>query len=134
VPEYPGETFSAALVSTSNAINNQSNTLLVQLEAENVKDRLKAGGYAQVVLQLPSGGQNLSIPVSALLFRSDGLHVATVGQDNRVVMKTVKIAADFGTTVEVSSGIASSDNVIDSPPDSLQSGDIVRVATAAAGA
>lgn len=133
LPEYPGETFPAELVSTSNAISNQSNTLLVQLEAENLKDRLKAGEYAQVVLQLPAGGQNLRIPVGALLFRSDGLHVATVGQDNHVVMKTIKIAADFGTTVEVSSGLTASDNVIDNPPDSLQSGDVVRIAAGAAG-
>ena len=133
LPEYPGETFPAELVSTSNAISNQSNTLLVQLEAENLKDRLKAGEYAQVMLQLPAGGQNLSIPVSALLFRSDGLHVATVGQDNHVVMKTIKIAVDSGTSVEVSSGLTASDNVIDSPPDSLQSGDVVRIAAAAAG-
>lgn len=128
LPEYPGETFPAELVSTSNAISNQSNTLLVQLEAENPNSRLKAGEYAQVTFQLPSAGQTLSVPVGSLLFRADGLHVATVGERDRVVLKPVKIAADLGTTVEVSSGLDPSDRVIDNPPDSLQSGDTVRVA------
>ncbi len=133
LPEYPGETFPAELVSTSDAISNQSNTLLVQLEAANPQDRLKSGEYAQVSLLLPGGTQNLSIPVSALLFRSDGLRVATVGPDNRVVLKPIMIAEDLGTTVEVDSGLSASDQVIDNPPDSLQSGDAVRVATKASG-
>jgi membrane fusion protein, multidrug efflux system len=127
LPEYPGESFAAELVSTSDAISNQSNTLLVQLAAENSNGKLKAGAYAEVNLQLPAGTQNLSIPVSTLLFRADGLHVATVGENDRVIMKPIKIATDLGTTVEVNSGLTASDKVIDNPPDSLESGDLVRV-------
>ena len=130
VPEYPGRTFDAELVSTSDAISNQSNTLLVQLAADNRGGILRAGEYAQVTLKLPAGTENLSIPVSTLLFRGDGLHVATVGPDNHVVLKTIKIATDLGTTVEVNSGLNTQDKVIDNPPDSLQSGDVVRLADA----
>jgi len=133
LPEYPGESFPAELVSTSGAISNQSNTLLVQLEADNASGKLKTGEYAQVAFQLPNGTQNLSIPVSALLFRADGLHVATVDEKNRVVMKSIKIATDLGTTVDVNSGLSVSDNVIDNPPDSLQSGDAVRITASANG-
>jgi RND family efflux transporter MFP subunit len=128
LPEYPGETFPAKMVSASNAISNQSNTLLVQLEAENPNGRLRAGSYAQVTLQLPTDTQNLTVPVSALLFRGDGLNIATLGEDDRVVLKPITVAADLGTTVEVSSGLTATDRVINNPPDSLQSGDIVRIA------
>jgi RND family efflux transporter MFP subunit len=131
LPEYPRETFPAQLVSTSNAISNQSNTLLVQLEAQNADGRLKAGGYAQVSLDLPMTEENLSLPVSTLLFRADGLSVATVDDNGRVQLKPVTISADLGTTVEINSGISPSDRVIDSPPDSLRSGDSVRVASEA---
>jgi RND family efflux transporter MFP subunit len=131
LPEYPGESFAAELVSTSSAISNQSNTLLIQLTADNKEGKLKAGSYAQVTLQLPVSTQTLSIPVSALLFRADGLRVATVGKDDHVVMKTIKIAADLGTTVEVNAGLSATDKVIENPPDSLQSGDPVRVVDAA---
>jgi RND family efflux transporter MFP subunit len=128
LPEYPGQSFPAELVSTSDAISNQSNTLLVQLEADNPVGKLKAGAYAEVAFQLSSGAQNLSIPVSTLLFRADGLSVATLGEKNHAVLKPVKIAQDLGTTVEVDSGLTASDQVIDNPPDSLQNGDPVRVA------
>jgi multidrug efflux system membrane fusion protein len=129
LPEYPGETFTAQLVSTSNAISDQSNTLLVQLEADNANGKLKPGEYAQVSLQLPAGNAMLRVPSSALMFRGDGLQVATVGKDNRVVMKPIRIANDLGPQVEVSSGLDASDEVIDNPPDSLTTGDAVRVAS-----
>ncbi|HEY4264438.1 MAG TPA: efflux RND transporter periplasmic adaptor subunit [Micropepsaceae bacterium] len=128
LPEYPGETFSAQLVSTSDAISDQSNTLLVQLEADNRMGKLKPGEYAQVSLLLPADKGMLRIPSSALVFRGEGLQVATVGQDNHVVMKPIRIANDLGPQVEVSSGLDASDKVIDNPPDSLAMGDAVRVA------
>jgi len=131
LPEYPGQTFPAQLVSTSDAISNQSNTLLVQLEAENPDDKLKAGGYAQVNFELPATAQSLSLPVSALLFRADGLTVATVDDVGRVQLKPINISSDLGTTVEINSGLTPSDRVIDSPPDSLRSGDTVRIAAEA---
>jgi RND family efflux transporter MFP subunit len=131
LPEYPGQTFSAQLVSTSDSISNQSNTLLVQLDAENADGRLKAGSYAQVSFDLPASAQSLSLPVSALLFRADGLTVATVDDKDRVLLKPINISSDLGTTVEINSGLTPSDRVIDSPPDSLRSGDIVRIASEA---
>ena len=133
LPEYPGETFAAKLVSTSDAISNQSNTLLVQLESPNTDGRLKAGGYAQVSFDLPTSRQNLSLPVSALLFRADGLTVATVDDKGHVALKPIQIAADLGTTVEINSGLTASDRVVDNPPDSLRSGDVVRIGSEAEG-
>jgi RND family efflux transporter MFP subunit len=127
LPEYPDEIFSARLVSTSNAISDQSNALLVQLEADNADGKLKPGEYVQVSLQLPVSNSTVRIPSSALMFRGDGLRVATVGKDNRVVMKPIRIANDLGPEVEVNSGLDASDNVIDNPPDSLSTGDAVRV-------
>ena len=62
------------------------------------------------------------------MFRGDGLRVATVGKDNHVVMKPIRIANDLGPQVEVNSGLDASDEVIDNPPDSLAAGDAVRIA------
>ena len=81
VPEYPGKTFSAKLVSTSNAISAQSSTLLVEFEADNARDLLKPGDYAQVSMALPNGRAHLRLPASALMFRADGLQVATCGRE-----------------------------------------------------
>ena len=128
LPEYPGQKFPAQLVSTSDSIDGQSNTLLVELDADNSAGKLKPGEYAQVSFSLPSNGA-LSIPASALLFRGDGLRVATVDSQNRVALKSVTVAEDLGTSVRVSAGLNASDLVIDNPPDSITTGDRVRVST-----
>lgn len=130
LPEYPGEKFPARLDSTSDAISNQSNTLLVELDADNPDGKLKPGEYAQVSFSLPTPASTVTIPASALLFRGDGLRVATVDPQNHVVLKTVTVAEDLGTAVRLNSGLSAADRVIDNPPDSIGNGDAVRVASA----
>ncbi len=131
LPEYPGEKFPARLDSTSNAISNQSNTLLVELDADNPDGKLKPGEYAQVSFSLPTPASTVTVPASTLLFRGDGLRVATVDPQNHVVLKTVTVAEDLGTSVRLNSGVSATDRVIDNPPDSIGNGDVVRVAATA---
>jgi membrane fusion protein, multidrug efflux system len=125
VPEYPGRSFPAKLVSNANAINSQS-SLLVEFEVDNSGGLLKPGEYAQVSLGLPSSHSMLQLPASALMFKAAGLEVATVRGDNRVLMKPITIATDLGTQVIVSSGLSAGDRVVNNPPDSLATGDKVR--------
>jgi len=128
VPEYPGRTFPAKLVSDADAINSQS-SLLVEFEVDNGQGLLKPGEYAQVNFGLPGTGAMLRLPASALMFRAEGLEVATVGRDNRIVMKPITIATDLGTQVIVGSGLTAADRVVNNPPDSLSNGDRVRIAS-----
>jgi RND family efflux transporter MFP subunit len=128
VPEYPGRVFPARMVSTSNAISSQS-TLLVEFQADNSQGLLKPGDYAEVHLGLPNQGTMLSLPASALIFRAQGLQVATLGAKNRVVLKPITIGTDLGNKVIVSAGLKSADRVVNNPPDSLASGDMVRIGT-----
>ncbi|HKU54435.1 MAG TPA: efflux RND transporter periplasmic adaptor subunit [Rhizomicrobium sp.] len=127
VPEYPGKSFSAKLVSTSGAISAQTSTMLVQFEVDNQRSLLKPGGFAQVNLGLPGTGAMLRLPASALMFRAAGLQVATLDSQERVVMKLITIGTDLGTSVLVTSGLGSRDRVVNNPPDSLSNGDKVRV-------
>lgn len=126
LPEQAGRSHPAVVVSTSNAINETSRTLLVQLEVDNAKRDLIAGSYADVRFDLPAATGVLQLPVTALLFRRDGLRVATVGSDGRTVLKPIRLGRDFGTRVEVLSGLAAGDRVIDSPPDWIAQNDPVR--------
>ena len=127
VPEYPGKTFPAKLVSNANSINSQS-SLLVEFAADNSQGLLKPGEYAEVHLGLPTASPLLHLPASALMFRAAGLEVATLGADNRIAMKPITIATDLGTQVIVGSGLSRDDRVVNNPPDSLSDGDKVRVA------
>jgi multidrug efflux system membrane fusion protein len=133
VPEYPGRTFTASLVTTATAITPQTGSLLVQFQIDNTGHVLKAGDYAQVRFDLPAVSQAIQAPGSALMFRDAGMQVAVLGPDGRVRIKPVTLGRDFGSTVEIASGLTSADRVIDNPPDSLRSGDPVRIAAVGPG-
>jgi len=85
------------------------------------------GGYASVRLPLQRDIVPLHIPASALIFNRDGLRVATVGPDDKVLFRTVTIARDLGKEIELASGLAADDRVIIAPPDGIADGDEVRV-------
>lgn len=132
VPEAPDAEFEATIQSASGAINASSGTTLVQLLVDNPSGRFLPGGFANVNLLLNDAIERLSIPASALIFDQNGLKVATVGKDHRVTLKAITIARDLGKTLEVQSGLASHDQVIENPPDGVSDGDVVNVATVAA--
>jgi hypothetical protein len=46
------------------------------------------------------------------------------------VLKAIQLGRDFGDSVEVTAGLAPQDRIIDSPPETLQSGDVVQLAAA----
>jgi multidrug efflux pump subunit AcrA (membrane-fusion protein) len=80
-----------------------------------------------VRFDLSLASANVSVPASALIFDHNGLQVATLGPDNRVIFKPVKVARDLGDSVEISSGLTAEDRIIDSPPDGIANGDAVRI-------
>lgn len=126
-PERPAQHFSATLMNTSNAIHENSRTFTVELQMDNKGGVLLPGSYAEVHFALSSQASVLRLPASALLFRNEGLRVATVGTGNHVVLKRIAIARDLGRAVEVASGIDAGDRVIDSPADSIADGDVVQL-------
>jgi membrane fusion protein, multidrug efflux system len=128
LPQYPDKTFKSTIATTSSAINLTARTLLVELHADNPDGLLQPGAYAQVTFQLPTNPNVVRIPTSALLFREQGLQVATLGPEDKIELKSVKLGRNLGTDVEVVSGLSMSDRVVNSPPDSLSAGDGVRVA------
>jgi len=128
LPQYPDKTFKATVATTSSAINQSARTLLVELHAANPNGELQPGAYAQVDFDLPGNPNVVRIPTSALVFRENGMEVATLGPEDKVELKPVVLGRNLGTEVEVVSGLSLSDRVINSPPDSLSSGDKVRVA------
>jgi membrane fusion protein, multidrug efflux system len=130
VPEYPNRTFPATVEASSQSVDVASGTTRMQLVLDNAGGELLPGGYASVRLNLQRDSAPLHIPASALIFNQNGLRVATVGADDRVVFKTVTIARDLGRDIELASGLSGDDRVIVAPPDGLADGDQVRVAGA----
>ena len=129
-PDRPGKQYVARLQSTSSALDAASRTLLAQLIVDNKNNELLPGAYVEVHFNLPAeaGAKTFKLPANVLLFRGDGMHVATVDAKGRIVMKAVTIGRDYGSDIEVVQGLEPDDNVVLSPPDSLTDGAVVRVA------
>ncbi len=127
--QYPGRHFVASVVRNDGSIDPVSRTMRVEVDVDNADHALLPGAYIQVHLQLHTTPA-LDLPVSALLFRPDGVTVAVVGADNKVQLKTVQIGRDFGTHLEITTGLAATDRVIDNPGDSIMTGQAVHIVAA----
>jgi RND family efflux transporter MFP subunit len=128
IAERPDRVFTAQVVRTAGAISADSRTLLTELEVDNTRGEILAGSFAQVRLTGAPLAKILTVPGNALLFRAEGPQVGVVQPDNKVALRSVKLGRDFGSTVEILSGVAVTDRVILNPSDSLANGATVRVA------
>jgi RND family efflux transporter MFP subunit len=131
VPEYPGRTFPATVEASAQAVDIASGTTRMQLVVDNSLGQLMTGDFTNVTFDLAHPAIVVNVPASALIFNKNGLHVATVGGDGRIVLKEVTIARDLGNEVELNSGIGADDRVVVNPPDGISTGDKVRIAGAA---
>lgn len=127
--EHPGQEFSAQLMQTAQALDPRTRTLLAQFKVDNSKGVLLAGGYTEVRFTLPLSANTIRIPVNALLFQAAGLQIAILDKNHRVELRSVTISRDFGNEVEIKSGIKPGERIILYPPDSINNGEQVRVAS-----
>jgi RND family efflux transporter MFP subunit len=130
--EFPGRPFQGRLVRTAEAIDQASRTLLVEIEVVNPTGVLLTGSYAEVHLKLPAGSSSYVVPVNTLLFRKEGLRMAIV-KDGKAVLTPVTPGHDFGDRIEIVGGLAGDESIIVNPPDSIVSGQPVRLAQSTTG-
>ena len=125
--EFPGQRFQGTLVHRADAIDMSTRTLLVEFQLDNPRDTLLSGAYAEMHMKLPGDVATFTIPVNTLLFRSEGLRVAVVN-DGKAGLTPITLGRDFGSEAEVISGLTGDEKVVVNPPDSLVSGQPVRLA------
>jgi RND family efflux transporter MFP subunit len=130
VPELPGHDFTAKLAASADAVVSSSGTQLLQFQVDNSQGLIKPGDYAEMRFAIPGAQGAVHVPATALMFRDQGMMVATVDSANRVRLKVVTIRRDLGTNVEVGAGLSPTDRVIDNPPDALREGDLVKIQAA----
>ncbi|HEY7791285.1 MAG TPA: efflux RND transporter periplasmic adaptor subunit [Vicinamibacterales bacterium] len=131
--EFPGRSFAGVITRTADAIDVSSRTMRTEIDVDNARRELLPGAYAQVHLQLPTPTSTFRLPVNALIFRGQGLQVATVDANSRIVLETVTPGRDLGTAIEIVSGLTGDESVVVNPPDSITTGEQVRVAAPAEG-
>jgi RND family efflux transporter MFP subunit len=125
--EHPGTSYDAEIMRTANALDPATRTLQVELQMDNAAGELFPGAYAEVHFAIPGSAGRLKLPVTALMFRGQGLQVAVVEGNNHVALRDIVPGRDFGNVIEVLSGISATDAVVVDPPDSLTDGAEVRV-------
>ena len=125
--QFPGRMFKGTLVRTADAMDPASRTLLTEVDVDNPTGVILPGEYAQVHLKVPSGPLSVIIPVTALIFRAEGLQAAVVNDGQHAELRKIALGRDYGSEVEVVSGLTEQDRVMIQPPDSLVQGEVVRI-------
>ena len=130
--ELPGQRFTATVARTAEAIDPGTRTLLTEVDVPNPDGRLLPGSLGEVHFAVGTNVNKVTVPVNAMLFRSEGAQVALVGPDKRIELRQINIGRDYGTTLEIPDGLSPNDQIVVNPPDSLESGQLVNVAQAPA--
>jgi RND family efflux transporter MFP subunit len=126
--QFPGKMFKGTLVRTADSIDLASRTLLTEVDVDNTTGELLPGAYTQVHLKIPSSTRSVIVPVTALIFRAQGLQAAVVNDGQHAEIRNITLGRDYGSEVEVVSGLTTQDKVMMNPPDSLVNGELVRIA------
>ncbi|WP_445636478.1 Efflux RND transporter periplasmic adaptor subunit [Nostoc sp. DSM 114161] len=127
VRELPKKAFSGKVIRTADALDASSNTLLTEIELRNSENVLRPGMYAEVTFKAQRVNPPLLVPANTLVINADGIQVATVTKENKVSYKKVELGRDYGTEVEVVSGLSPNARLITNPTDALQEGKSVQV-------
>ncbi|HEY2432593.1 MAG TPA: efflux RND transporter periplasmic adaptor subunit [Vicinamibacterales bacterium] len=127
IQNMPGRTFTGKTARTAQSIDPNSRTLLTEIDLDNPRGEILPGSFAQVHLKLPTDATTFRVPVNTMIFRSEGMRLAVV-KNGVVSLVPVQIGRDFGTTIEIVSGLKGSESIVVNPPDSLADGQSVAVA------
>ena len=130
-PGHPGKPFEAVVVNSAHALDPTARTLQVELQLDNPNEDVLPGAYAEVHFRIPSAGESLRLPSNVVIFRSQGLQVATVTPQSEIKLKNIIQGRDFGKSIEVLDGLSEQDKVVVNPPDSIIDGLHVRIASPA---
>jgi RND family efflux transporter MFP subunit len=133
VTSLPNEKFTGTVIRNNHSIDVASHTLLVEIDVPNPTGKLMPGAYAEVDMHVPVPVRSLVISSGSVLYQAAGPQVAVVNQNSQVELRKVGLGRDFGSTIEITSGLNASDSIITSPPDYLVDGMKVAVQPASGG-
>jgi membrane fusion protein (multidrug efflux system) len=127
LPQKPGDPIPAQFLTTANAVNTQTRTVVTELTIDNAKGELWPGTYVTVHFDFPSDPNILILPEQALLFRAQGMQVALLDGQNRVHLQDVVLGRNLDTEVEIVAGLKPTDKVVGNPSLGLLEGQQVKI-------
>jgi multidrug efflux pump subunit AcrA (membrane-fusion protein) len=125
VQEFAGKIFSGIVSRTSSSIDQNTRTLLTEIDVMNKEEQLIPGMYAVVNFTQIPGEPPLVVPGDAIAVRQDKTMVAVV-KDNKVHFQTVEIGRDYGPAVEIVGGLNENDMIATTITDDIRDGATVQ--------
>ena len=125
VTELPGRKFAGKVSRLSGALDTNTRTLLTEVQVNNPTGILLPGMYAQVHFQVARLAAPILIPGDAVVTRASGTLVAVVDDSGQVHFRSIQLGRDFGSSVEVISGLEENEAVIVNPTDDVREGILV---------
>jgi len=122
VTQFPGQAFRGEVVRSAGAIDPATHAMLAEIDVPNAAGKLLPGGYARVHLSVPSEGGRMRLPLNALLFRAEGLRAAVVDASDRIRLTPVTVGRDYGSYLEILTGVEPADRIVLNPSDGIEAG------------
>ncbi|HLI75389.1 MAG TPA: efflux RND transporter periplasmic adaptor subunit [Acidobacteriaceae bacterium] len=117
--EYPGQPFYGDITRTADAVDPNTRTMLTEVQLDNRDGRLKSGMYAVVTFPPSQGlGGPIMVDGDAVVIRHDQTTVAKV-INGKVHFVPVVVGRDFGSGVEIISGVQPGDLVVTDVTDDV---------------
>jgi multidrug efflux pump subunit AcrA (membrane-fusion protein) len=130
--ELPGQPFDGKVIRSSDSLDQQTRTLLLEVQIQDPERRLRPGMFASVQLHFNVQNPGILVSGDSIIPRAQGQYVAVV--DNNVVhLQQVHVGRDLGTQVYVTSGLRNGDKIVVNPTDSVEEGVHVQTETAPKG-
>ena len=120
--EMPNDKFDGAVSRTSSSIDQNTRTLLVEVQAANPGDRLLPGMYVVVNFFGAKGQPPLLIPGAAIVVRSGKSGVYRI-DENVVHFAPIYIGRDYGDETEISGGLKPGDVIATTITDEVREGE-----------
>jgi membrane fusion protein, multidrug efflux system len=133
LPNAPGRPIKADFLTAAGAVTTGTRTIVTEFVVEDGQKPLLPGAYVNVHLTVPGNPHLVIVPSQALLFRAEGMQVATVGAGDRIHLQDVSVGDDLGSEVEILSGVTTADQIVANPSLGLLEGQQVKVVQAARG-
>ncbi|HEX4169964.1 MAG TPA: efflux RND transporter periplasmic adaptor subunit [Bryobacteraceae bacterium] len=119
--EVPGETFHGRVTRTSASIDQNTRTLLVEVQVRNHRGLLMPGMYAQVNLIQSKEVPPLLVQGEAIVVRNGQNEVAVV-KNQKIHFQPVSIGRDYGDQAEITNGLRPGDVVALDVSDDVREG------------
>ncbi|HEY1791854.1 MAG TPA: efflux RND transporter periplasmic adaptor subunit [Opitutaceae bacterium] len=129
---YPGYAFTGRVARSAGSLDPATRTLRTELDFDNADaaHRIIPGMYAEAVFQISRPEPVLTVPTSALMFEPEGEEVAVVGGDSKIHLRKIVPGSDFGTEIEVLSGVGAGDRIVANPGEQMAEGLAVKAVPA----